>query len=123
MPSRKMFFGWCVAGVLVALTACAIAPVDRIVKERGATDGLMLDEKGGLTVIEVKSGQVVPSCNELEKTDHKCLHRFGRDQTPTDIKIISDRRIRIIDYTGSPRCRTYVDESSGEEHTICHPPY
>lgn len=126
MPSReirKYFGGLVIIGVLAALTGCTTAPVDRIIKERGIADGIMLDDKGGITVIEAKSGQVVPSCNDLEKTDKKCLHRFGKDQTPTDVKIISDRRIRIIEYTGSPRCRTYVDEVTGEEHTVCRPPF
>ena len=121
MPSRKIFRGLFIAGIVIGLAACT-APVDRIIKERGAIDGVMLNDKGGLTVIETVSGQVVLSCNELEKTNKKCKYRFGKDQTPTEIKIIRDTKIRIIDYVGS-NCRTYVDQGTGEEYEVCRPPY
>lgn len=137
MPSqeiRKYFGGFVIIGLLVAQVACsttdharigsttAPSPIDRIIKDRGVIDGMVLDHKGGLTVIEAISGEVVPSCNELEKGGvRKCKYRFGKDQTPEGIKIISDRRIRIIDYVGS-HCRSYVDDA-GDEYEVCRPPY
>lgn len=121
MQSREIFRGLFIAAMVIGLAACT-APVDRIVKDRGVIDGIMLDEKGGLTVIEAVAGQVVPSCRELEKTDRKCKYHFGKDQVPADIKIIRDTRIRIISYVGS-NCNTYVDEVTGEEYEVCRPPY
>ncbi len=108
---------------MAAVAACTTpAPIDRIAKERGVADGILLDDNGKLTVIEAKSGQVVPSCDELEKTDKKCIHRFPKDQNPTDIKIIRETKIRIVDYVGST-CRTYIDEVTGQEYEVCRPPF
>ena len=128
MQQRGMVVWLLVVGVFAFLTACDGAkhvkptPIDQLIKERAVTDGALLDGKGELTIVDIKSGQPVPSCAELEKTGKPCKHHFSMDETPKGVEIIRDTQIRIVDYIGS-ECRTYVIRTTGKEYEICHPPY
>lgn len=116
-----------VVSVFAVLSACkggAPAPsaVDQLFTERAVIDGLVLNHDGVFTVMDVKTGQPIPSCAELEKTDRKCKHQFGMEGAPPDVKIIKDETIRIVDFVGS-HCRTYVSKSTGQQYEVCRPPY
>lgn len=116
-----------VVSVFTVLSACkggAPAPsaVDKLFTERAVVDGIVLTHEGDFTVVDVKSGQPIPSCAELEKMGKKCKHQFGMEGTPPDVKILKDETIRIVDFVGS-HCRTYVSKTTGQQYEACRPPY
>lgn len=127
MKPRAVFQIVLVVSTFAVLSACkggAPLPsaVDQLFTERAVVDGIVLNHDGDFTVMDVKTGKPIPSCAELEKTDKKCKHRFGMEETPPDVKIIKDEMIRIVDFVGS-HCRTYVSKSSGQQYEVCRPPY
>lgn len=127
MKTRAVLQLLLVVSVFAVLSACkgvtpAPSAVDKLFTERAVIDGIVLNHDGVFTVVDVKTGQPIPSCAELEKTDKKCKYQFGMEGSPPGVKIIKDETIRIVDFVGS-HCRAYVSLSSGKEYEICRPPY
>ncbi|MGB9496712.1 MAG: hypothetical protein ACKVE3_02420 [Dissulfuribacterales bacterium] len=128
-----------VLSIVMILASCS--PVDKAIKEESATEVILINAEGGLTLLDAESGKRIPTCKEREGSEDECEapagffanmckdiviggSQIGLQETP-DHKRQGDEQIRNIHlvlcgfkFEGS-YCRTYVNRVTGEEFEIC----
>lgn len=124
---------------IVMLASCS--PVDWAIKQESATEVILINAEGELTLLDAKSGKRIPTCKEREGSEDECKapagffadmckdiviggSQMGLQETP-DHKQQSKEQIKNIDlvlcgfkFEGS-YCRTYVNRVTGEEYERC----
>jgi hypothetical protein len=125
--------------LLASCTSCS--PVDWAIKQESATEVILINAEGKLTLLDAKSGKHIPTCEERIGSGDECEapagffadickdiviggSQMGLQETP-DQKQQSDEKIKNIqlvlcgfEFEGSG-CRTYVNRVTGEEYERC----
>ena len=124
---------------IVMLASCS--PVDWAIKQESATEVILINAEGELTLLDAKSGKLIPTCKERVGSEDECEAPAGffadicKDiviegsqmglQKTSDYKQQSDEQIKNIqlvlcgfEFEGS-HCRTYFNRVTGEEYERC----
>jgi len=124
---------------IVMLASCS--PVDWAIKQESATEVILINAEGELTLLDAKSGKRIPTCKERVGSEDECEapagffadickdivikgSQMGLQETP-DYKQQSEEQIKNIqlvlcgfEFEGS-HCRTYFNRVTGEEYERC----
>ena len=124
---------------IVMLASCS--PVDWAIKQESATEVILINAEGELTLLDAKSGKRILTCEERVGSEDECEAPAGFfadickgiviegpqmvSQETLDYKQQSDEKVKNIQldlcgfkFEGSV-CRTYVNRVTGEEYERC----
>lgn len=100
----------------IILSGCSSGTLDRTIK---ATESpvVLVFQNGQLQVVDVETGKMLSSCDEIKKDDKQAEHAC---KSLDSVKILSDETIRLVKYEGS-LCVSFIYGQRRVDY--CSPPY
>ena len=124
--------------IIAVSVMSACNPVDRIISEKKPIVISFIDNKGKFTVVDIKTGKVVPPCKDRPTDDFKaCRDPFSENMKKaaktksgnisaemliqdSSVQVLDHHTITIIRWVGS-ECITYYDWGLSEWVERCPP--
>jgi len=103
----------------IILSGCSSSKLSNLDQTIKATESpvVLAFQKGQLQVIDVASGDLLSSCDEIKNDDKQREHAC---KSLNSVKILSDETMRIVKYEGS-LCVSFIYGQRRVDY--CSPPY